>query len=136
MAGPRRNGKCVKTKIDTQGAPKAAGPYSQAIIEGNMVFTSGQVYLTKEGKLLEGSIEEQTHQVMRNLKAILESAGVGFKDVVKTTAYVTDMSLYGKINETYGSYFSDPFPARELVCVKELPLGARLEISMVAIKPK
>jgi len=126
--------KKTKTKIVTEGAPKATGPFSQAVQSGNMIFTSGQVYLTKEGKLLEGSIEEQTHQVMKNLKAILEAAGASFKDVVKTTIYVTDMSLYGKINEAYGSYFSEPFPARELVCVKELPLGARLEISMVAIK--
>ena len=125
----------MKTKIETANAPKATGPFSQGVANGNMIFTSGQVYL-KEGKLLEGSIEEQTHQVMKNLKAILEAAGSGFSDVVKTTIYVTDMSLYGKINETYGGYFSEPFPARELVCVKELPLGARLEISMVAIKNK
>jgi 2-iminobutanoate/2-iminopropanoate deaminase len=110
-------------------------PFSQVVVRGNMIFTSGQVYL-KEGKLLEGSIEDQTHQVMRNLKAILETAKVTFADVVKTTIYVTDMSLYGKINEVYCSYFSEPFPAREMVCVKELPLGARLEISMIAIKPK
>ena len=126
----------MKTKIETASAPKATGPFSQGVVNENMIFTSGQVYLTKEGKLLEGSIEEQTHQVMKNLKAILEDAGATFNDVVKTTIYVTDMSLYGKINETYGSYFSEPFPARELVCVKELPLGARLEISMVAIKNK
>jgi 2-iminobutanoate/2-iminopropanoate deaminase len=126
----------MKTKIETANAPKATGPFSQGVVNENIIFTSGQVYLTKEGKLLEGSIEEQTHQVMKNLKAILEAAGTTFNDVVKTTIYVTDMSLYGKINETYGSYFSEPFPARELVCVKELPLGARLEISMVAIKNK
>jgi 2-iminobutanoate/2-iminopropanoate deaminase len=124
----------MKTKIETVNAPKATGPFSQGVVNENMIFTSGQVYLTKEGKLLEGSIEEQTHQVMKNLKAILEAAGTTFRDVVKTTIYVTDMSLYGKINEIYGSYFSEPFPARETVCVKELPLGARLEISMVAIK--
>lgn len=124
----------MKTKVDTSGAPRATGPFSQAIISGNLVFTSGQVYLTPEGKLLEGSIEEQAHQVMKNLKAILESAGTSFKNVVKATIYVTDMSLYGKINEVYGSYFSNPFPARETVCVKELPLGAKLEISMIAIK--
>lgn len=126
----------MKTKIETANVPKAAGPFSQGVVNENMIFTSGQVYLTKEGKLLEGSIEEQTHQVMKNLKAILEATGATFSDVVKTTIYVTDMSLYGKINETYGSYFSEPFPARELVCVKELPLGARLEISMLAIKSK
>jgi len=126
----------MKTKIETANAPKATGPFSQGVASGNMIFTSGQVYLTPEGKLLEGSIEEQTHQVMKNLKAILEAGGVTFADVVKTTIYVTDMSLYGKINQAYGSYFSEPFPAREMVCVKELPLGAKLEISMVAIKPK
>ncbi len=124
----------MKIKIETSDAPKATGPFSQAVIDGNMIFTSGQVYLTKEGKLVEGSIEEQTHQVMKNLKAVLEASGATFKDVVKTTIYVTDMSLYGKINEVYGSYLSEPFPARETVCVKQLPLGAKLEISMVAIK--
>jgi len=71
---------------------------------------------------------------MKNLEAILKEAGFSFKDVVKTTIFVTDMSVYGKINEVYGSYMSDPFPARETVCVKELPLGARLEISMIGVK--
>ncbi len=98
-----------------------------------MIFTSGQIYL-KDGKLLEGTIEEQTHQVMKNLKAVLENAGVTFNDVVKTTIYTTDMSLYGKVNEVYATYFTDSFPAREMVCVKELPLGAQLEISMIAVK--
>ncbi len=124
----------MKTKIETTGAPKALGPYTQAIVTDNMVFTSGQIHLTPEGKLLEGSIEVQAHQVMKNLKAVLEKAGVSFKDVVKTTIYLTDMSVYGKINEVYGSYMSEPYPARETVCVKELPLGARVEISMIAIR--
>lgn len=125
----------MKTKIETTNAPKATGPFSQAVIEGNFVFTSGQVYLTTEGKLLEGTIEEQAHQIMKNLKAILEKAGVSFENVVKTTIYVTDMTIYGKINEIYGSYMVEPYPARETVCVKELPLGAKVEISMVAVKP-
>lgn len=124
----------MKVKIETAGAPRAAGPFSQAVVNGKMVFTSGQIYLTPDGKLLEGTIEEQTHQIMRNLKAILGAAGAGFDDVVKTTIYVTDMTNYGKINEVYGSYFKEPYPARETVCVKELPLEAKLEISMVAIK--
>lgn len=124
----------MKQKVVTNKAPKAAGPYSQAIISGNLIFTSGQVYFTPEGKLLEGTIEEQTHQVMKNLKEILKTGGVDFSHVAKTTIYVTDMANYGKINEVYGSYFSEPFPARETVCVKELPLGAKLEISMIAIK--
>ncbi len=124
----------MKTKVETTGAPKATGPFSQAIISGNFIFTSGQVYLTPEGKLLEGTIEEQTRQIMENLKAILGAAGASFKDVVKTTIYVTDMGVYGKINEVYGSYMAEPYPARETVCVKELPLGAKIEISMIAAK--
>jgi len=124
----------MNRKIETSGAPKATGPFSQAIMSGNMIFTAGQVYLTAEGNLLEGTIEEQAHQVMKNLKAILTEAGASFTDVVKTTIYLTDMSLYGKINEVYGGYLIEPFPARETVCVKQLPLGAKVEISMVAIK--
>ena len=124
----------MKVKTDTPNAPKATGPFSQAIVSGNLVFTSGSICLTKEGKMLEGTIEEQTHQIMKNLKSILEASGTSFADVVKTTIYVTDMSVYGKINEVYGSYLKDPFPARETVCVKELPLGAKVEISMVAVK--
>ena len=124
----------MKTKIITDKAPKAVGPYSQAIIDGNFIFTSGQIHLTSDGKLVQGSIEDQVHQIMKNLQAVLEAAGVSFADVVKTTIYVTDMSTYGKVNEIYGSYFSDPYPARETVCVKELPLGAKIEISMVAVK--
>lgn len=124
----------MKQKIETTKAPKAVGPYSQAIIEGSLVFTSGQIHLTTEGKLLGGTIEEQTHQVMKNLQAVLEAAGVSFKEVVKTTIYVTDMAVYSKINEVYGSYFSEPFPARETVQVAALPLGAKVEISLVAIK--
>lgn len=110
-------------------------PLSPFVTKGNFVFTSGQVYLTSEGKLFEGTVKEQTHQVMKNLKAVLEKAGVTFDDVVKTTIYLTDMSLYGEVNEVYASYFSEPYPARETVCVKELPLGAKLEISMIAMKP-
>lgn len=110
-------------------------PFSPAVTRGKFVFTSGQVYLTPKGKLLKGTIAEQTHQVMKNLKRVLEKEGVSFKNVVKTTIYVTDMSLYGEINKVYADYFKGDYPARETVCVKELPLGARLEISMVAVKP-
>jgi 2-iminobutanoate/2-iminopropanoate deaminase len=124
----------MKSEVSTQDAPKAAGPYSQAIVMGDMVFTSGQIYLTKDGKLLEGSVEEQAHQIMKNLQAVLKSAGVGFGDVVKATVYITDTSILGKVNEVYGSYMAKPFPAREMVCVKELPLGAKIEISMIAVR--
>jgi len=125
----------MKVKIETSKAPSPGnGPFSQAIIADNLIFTSGQIYLTSEGKLLEGTLEEQIHQIMKNLQAILEEAGVSFANVVKSTIYVTDMSIYGKVNEIYGSYFPAPYPARETVCVKELPLGAKIEISMVATK--
>ncbi|MDO8664955.1 MAG: Rid family detoxifying hydrolase [Candidatus Liptonbacteria bacterium] len=124
----------MKTKVSTIKAPQATGPFSQAVVVGDLIFTSGQICLTLEGKLLEGSIEEQIHQIMKNLQAILEEAGVSFVHVVKTTIYVTDMAIYKTVNEIYGSYMAEPFPAREVVCVKELPLGAQIEISMVAEK--
>lgn len=125
----------MKTKVETENAPPAGtSPHSQAIVANNFVFTQGSIYLTPEGKLLEGTTEEQVHQIMKNLQAILAAADVSFADVVKTTIYTTDMSLYNEINKVYGSYFTDPFPARETVCIKELPLGAKVEISMVAAK--
>jgi 2-iminobutanoate/2-iminopropanoate deaminase len=114
---------------------KPIKPFSPSITKNGFIFTSGQVYLTKEGKLLEGTIEEQTKQIMKNLEEVLKNAGATFKDVVKTTIYTTDMTIYGKINEVYGSYLTEPYPARETVCVRELPLGAKLEISMIAVKP-
>ena len=126
----------MKIRIETPNAPKALGPYSQGVVAyDGMIFTSGQIPLTPQGVLLKGPIAEQCRQIMRNLDAVLRAAGASFKDVIKATIYVTDMSDYGKINDVYGSYFSEPFPARETVCVKELPLGAKLEISMVAVKP-
>src|SRR5687768_6413766 len=113
----------MKIKVETPNAPipeKDGLPFSQAIIAGNLVFTQGCVHMTPEGKLLEGTIEEQIHQIMKNLQAILEAAGVTFADVVKTTIYTTDMSLYDTINEIYASYVSAPYPVRDTVCVKEL----------------
>ncbi len=125
----------MKIKIETNKAPlPGASPHSQAIMAGDFIFTQGCICLTPEGKMLEGALEEHIHQIMKNLQAILEEAGVTFSNVVKTTIYVTDMSLYGTVNTIYGSYFSDPYPARETVCVKELPLGAKVEISMIATK--
>ena len=125
----------MREKISTNKAPQATGPFSQAIVVDNLIFTSGQIYLTPEGNLLEGSTEEQVHQIMRNLQAILEEAGTSFSDVVKSTVYVTDMEIYKTVNEVYGSYMTEPFPAREVICVKALPLGAKVEISMIALKP-
>lgn len=125
----------MKVKVLTDKAPQpGSSPHSQAVIANGFVFTQGVIYLTPEGKLLEGTTEEQIHQIMRNLQAILEAAGVSLLDVVKTTIYVTDMTLYKAVNEIYASYLADPYPARETVCVKELPLGAKVEISMIAVK--
>jgi len=124
----------MKKSLNVKNAPPAIGPYSHATLHNEFVYTSGQIYLTTEGKLLEDTFENQIHQVMRNLKAILEEAGTNFANVMKTTIYVTDMSTYKTINEIYGTYFTGNYPAREVVCVKELPLGAKVEISMVAIK--
>lgn len=126
----------VKTIIATEKAPAPIGPYSQAVVAGNLVFVSGQV--AKEaatGKLITDDISSETRQVMENLKAILEAAGSNMEQVVKTTIFLTDMSLFSAVNEVYGSYFKDHFPARETVAVKALPLGAHVEISMVAFKP-
>jgi len=108
-------------------------PLSRFREANGLVYTSGQVYLS-EGKLLEGTFEEKVHQVMKNLDSILKEAGTSFDKVLKATIYVTDMANYAKVNEIYTTYFSGSFPAREVVCVKELPLGAEVEISMVASK--
>lgn len=108
-------------------------PFSPSLAKNGFVFLSGQIYL-KDGKLLEGTIEEQTHQIMKNLHEVLAKEGLGFSDVVKTTIYTTDMSLYAQVNDVYANYFADNPPAREMIGVKELPLGARLEISMIAAK--
>lgn len=123
------------TKVFTQKAPQPGqSPHSQAIIANGLVFTQGVIYLTTEGKLLEGTVEEQVHQIMKNLQAILDAARTSFEHVVKVTIYMTDISLYQEINKVYASYFSDPYPAREAVCVKELPIGAKVEISMIAVQ--
>ncbi len=123
----------MKRKIETTAAPLPKNsPHSQAIVANGFVFTQGVIHLTPEGALLDGSTEEQVHQIMRNLSAILKESGASLSDVVKSVIYLTDMSLYVMVNTVYASYFSDPYPARETVCVKELPLGAKVEISMVA----
>lgn len=124
----------MKKEIKTLNAPQAIGPYSQAISAGNFIFTAGQIYLTQEGNLIEGSIEDKVHQVMKNLDAILRASGVTFADVVKTTIYITDGSMFSRINTIYASYMKEPYPARETVIVKDLPKSAEIEISMIAVK--
>ncbi|HEX2882027.1 MAG TPA: RidA family protein [Polyangiaceae bacterium] len=118
--------------VSISEAPAAIGPYSQAIVSGDLVFTSGQIPLDKDGNLVAGSIEDQTHQVLRNLRAVLQAAGLGLDAVVKTTVYVTDLADFSRINAVYGEYFTAQPPARSTVQVAALPRGANLEIEAVA----
>jgi len=109
-------------------------PFSESVTKNGFTFISGQIYLTPDGNLVEGTIEDQAHQIMKNLQTILKKEELDFSDVVKTTIYTTDISLYDAVNEIYMSYFNGSYPAREMIGVKELPLGAKLEISMIAVK--
>ena len=122
--------------VQSSSAPKAVGPYSQAIRSGGFVFTSGQIPLDPAtGQLVQGSIEDQTRRVMDNLAAVLASAGTSFERVVKATIYVTDLSDFSAVNAVYGSYFPAAPPARSTVQVAALPLGARIEIDVIAEAP-
>ena len=124
-----------KTIITTAEAPAPIGPYNQAIQSGNMLFISGQVCIDPvTGSLKNKDIQEETHQVMHNLKAILQEAAMDFRNVVKTTIYITDMNRFTEVNEVYGKYFEGNFPARETVQVSALPRFVNVEISMIAVK--
>lgn len=124
----------AKEIIQTQAAPAPIGPYNQAIKANGMVFVSGQVAIIPEtGELEISNIQSETHQVMKNLTAILETAGTSLDKVVKTTIFLSDMSLFAEVNEVYGSYFTEAFPARETVAVKGLPKGVNVEISVIAL---
>jgi len=124
----------AKEIIQTQAAPAPIGPYNQAIKANGMVFVSGQVAIIPEtGELELSNIQSETHQVMKNLTAILETAGTSLDQVVKTTIFLSDMSLFVQVNEVYGSYFTAAFPARETVAVKGLPKGVNVEISVIAL---
>ena len=124
-----------KTIITTANAPQPIGPYNQAVLSGNMLFISGQVCINPASNELKNKdIQEETHQVMHNLKAILQKAGMGFANVVKTTIFITDMHQFSQINEVYGKYFESDFPARETVQVSALPKFVNVEISMIAVK--
>lgn len=122
-----------KTAIHTPDAPAAIGPYSQAVRAGNLLFLSGQIPLDPNtGKMIEGGIAAQTRQVMLNLQAVLQAAGVSTDAVVKTTIYLTDMGDFQAVNEIYSQYFNAPFPARATVQVTDLPRGAQVEIDAIA----
>ncbi len=125
--------KMSKEIINTSNAPAPIGPYNQAIKTGNLLFVSGQVAL-KPGTndMANADIIEETHQVLQNIKAILQEAGMQFDNIVKTTIFLSDMSLFGQVNEIYAKYFTGNFPARETVAVKALPKNANVEISVIA----
>lgn len=125
----------MKTIINTKDAPAPIGPYSQAVIANGFLFVSGQVAINPEnGALNLTSIAEETHQVMRNINAVLLEAGYAFEHIIKTTIFLSDMDLFTAVNEVYGSYFSSAYPARETVAVKGLPKGVNVEISVTAFK--
>ena len=118
--------------LSTDKAPAAIGPYSQAVILGDLLFSSGQIPLDPEtGRLVGENIAEQTEQIMRNLSAVLSAAGIGFDRVVKTTCFLADMGDFAAFNEVYGKYFTGK-PARSCVAVKELPKGALAEVELIA----
>lgn len=119
--------------IHTEKAPKAIGPYSQAVKVGNLVFASGQVPIVPAtGEFVEGGIKEQTRQSLTNAKAILEEAGTSLSKVVKTTVYLSDMANFAAMNEVYAEFFTQPYPARSAVAVKTLPKNALVEVECIA----
>jgi 2-iminobutanoate/2-iminopropanoate deaminase len=123
----------MRQAVTTALAPKAIGPYSQAIRAGSLLFLSGQVPIDPAtGELVKGDIAAQTHRVFQNLGEILKAAGATFEDVVRTTVYLADMNDFGAMNEVYGSYFSAPAPARATVQAARLPKDARVEIDLIA----
>lgn len=125
----------MRQQISTDKAPEADHILSQAIVSNGFIFVAGQVHNTTDGTLVTGFPEVRLAQIMKNISAVLEVAGATLDDVVKATIYVTDMELMQRINEAYPTYFKEPLPAREAICVKELPLGASIEISVIAAQP-
>ena len=125
----------IKEGVMTEDAPAAIGPYSQAIETNGMLFISGQIPVNPAtGKIVEGGITEQTEQVMKNIGAILETAGYTYGDVVKSTCLLNDMANFSDMNEVYGKYYSENPPARAAFAVKELPLSVMIEIETIAVK--
>ncbi|MDT4965675.1 MAG: 2-iminobutanoate/2-iminopropanoate deaminase [Acidobacteriota bacterium] len=123
--------------ISTDRAPAAIGPYSQAVKTNGLIFASGQIPLDPQtGQFVEGGVAEQTHQVMRNLEAVLNAAGANLQSVVKTTVFLADMDDFQAMNEVYGQYFSANYPARATVQAARLPRDARVEIDLIAVTTK
>lgn len=122
----------MRRAIQSDFAPQAIGPYSQAYQVGNLLFTSGQIPLTADGKLIDGDIVDQTHQVFRNLQAVLESGGSALNDVIKVTLFVKNLHDFSRINEVYASYFTNNLPARSCIEVSRLPKDVEVEIEVIA----
>ncbi len=126
----------MKNIIKTNNAPAPIGPYSQAVAVGGFLFVSGQIPMNPAtGEIISTDIKAETKQVMENIGATLSEAGIDFGNVVKTTIFLTDMQSFASVNEVYGSYFTEQFPARETVQVSALPRNVNVEISVIAIKP-
>ncbi|MEI7689702.1 MAG: Rid family detoxifying hydrolase [Candidatus Saccharibacteria bacterium] len=124
----------MKQSISTDQAPNPTHLLSQAIISGDTIYVAGQVYNTADGTIINGSTTEKLAQIMKNITAILEAAGAKIDNIVKVVIYVTDMAQMPELNAAYPGYFTAPYPVREAICVKELPLGATIEISVTAVK--
>jgi 2-iminobutanoate/2-iminopropanoate deaminase len=125
----------MRRRVATDAAPRAIGPYSQAIEANGFVFTSGQIPTDPAtGEFVAGGIAEQTEQVLKNLSEVLKAAGCGLEDVVKTTVFLADMADFAAMNETYGRFFQGDSPARSTVQAARLPRDARVEIDVIAIK--
>ncbi len=124
-----------KKIIKTDNAPAPIGPYNQAIFAGDTLYISGQIPIDPaSGELNNASLQDETHQCMKNLEAILQEAGLDFSNVIKSTIFITDMKRFAEINEVYGQYFIGDFPARETVQVAALPKFVNVEISMIAVR--
>jgi 2-iminobutanoate/2-iminopropanoate deaminase len=124
----------VKSAIATPDAPKAIGPYSPAVRAGQLVFISGQVPIDPaSGNLVDGDIAAQTRRVFENLGALLKAGGLSYANVVRTTVFLADMNDFAAMNQTYATYFSEPYPARSTVQVSRLPKDARIEIDVIAV---
>ncbi len=119
--------------VATANAPQAIGPYSQAVIANGLIYTSGQIGLTTEGLIVGPDIEKQTHQVLKNLSAVLEEAGSSLANVIKTTIYLSNMNDFKTVNEIYAEYFGSHKPARSTVAVRTLPLDVKIEIDCIAM---
>jgi 2-iminobutanoate/2-iminopropanoate deaminase len=124
----------TKNVVITEKAPKAIGPYSQAIEAGAFVFVSGQIPAGVDGTLVAGGVPEQTERALQNVVAVLLAAGLTSKDVVKTTVFMTDLGQFAEMNDVYAKYFDPPYPARATVQVAALPKGAAIEIEAVAVR--